>query len=116
VQLIDACLNNLTKKTTQTSPNDDNLIIFLKNEEYKNYLQIMCIKQFALRMEKEQNENKQRKLMLLVTNMGSDVSKYVDIVSRHTMLKIGLHFILLDKLKRRLCAIYRLGSIPNFEV
>ena len=90
MQLIDACLSNLTQKTTQKTANDDNLIIFLKSEEYKNYLLIMAIKQFALRMRKEQNENKQRKLMLLVTNMGSDVSKYVDIVSRHTTLKVFL--------------------------
>jgi hypothetical protein len=86
VQLIDFCLNNLCNKNNDPRiEHHNNVLVFLRNEEYKNYLKIIIIKQFSL----SSNNSNSSKLILLVTNMGSDVSKYVEIISRHTTLKLA---------------------------
>jgi dsRNA-specific ribonuclease len=83
VQLVDVFMNAT------------NLIVFINNEEYKNYLKIMCIRQHGMRVSSPNDDKliKQRKLLLLITNMGSDISKYVELLSLHTNLKIaGIDF------------------------
>ena len=77
IQIIDSCVSF---NTPTPAPNT---LILIKNTEIKNYLNTMLVKQFSLKLTKE------RKLILLVTNMGSEVSKYVDIMSRHTSLKLA---------------------------
>jgi hypothetical protein len=92
VQLIDFCLNSLTNNTNNDLNINSNALIFLRDEEYKNYLKIMIIKQYALHLNREKiiSENAEsKKLILLITNMGSDVSRYVEIISRHTTLKLA---------------------------
>ena len=52
----------------------------------------MVIKQYSLHLNRERiiRENDEpKKLILLITNMGSDVSRYVEIISRHTTLKLA---------------------------
>lgn len=79
VQLVDECCSNGFL----------NAIILTKTDEWKNYLKLMTIKQYALR------SVSQAKLTLVVTNMGPDVSKEVEIISRHTTFKIaGIDFSL----------------------
>ena len=82
VQLVDACtsFNNLNALNNTAH----NLLVLLRSDEWRNYLKLMTIKQYALGIGPGK-----RKLILLITNMGSEVSKYVEIVSRHTTLKIA---------------------------
>ena len=88
MQLIDFCLNHLISETSA----ENNVLVFLRNEEYKNYLKLMTIKQYSLHLNRQRildKSLKPKKLILLITNMGSNVSKYVEIVSRHTTLKLA---------------------------
>jgi hypothetical protein len=88
-------LRNLTNKNEDSNfnlINNNNVLVFLRDEEYKNYLKIMVIKQYSLYLNRERiiEENvKSKKLILLITNMGSEVSRYVEIISRHTTLKLA---------------------------
>lgn len=75
VQLIDECIKTKIQKT----------VIFTKTDEWKNYFKIMTIKQYAL--------INNSKLILIVTNLTSDVNKQVEIISRHTTFRIaGIDF------------------------
>jgi hypothetical protein len=74
IQVVELCLDDTI----------DSLIIFMSNKEWKNYLKMTLIKQYSFKI-----KSSEKKLMLLVTNMGSDVSKYVELLSRHTNLKIA---------------------------
>jgi dsRNA-specific ribonuclease len=82
VQLID---NFFSVMASQNGDQTKNVIFFMKSEECKNYLKITCIKQHAIKL----NQLKSKKIMLLITNMGSDISKYVELLSRHTTLKLA---------------------------
>jgi hypothetical protein len=74
IQVVELCLDETI----------NSLIVFMSNKEWKNYLKMTLIKQFSFKI-----ESSDRKLMLLVTNMGSDVAKHVELLSRHTNLKIA---------------------------
>jgi hypothetical protein len=80
VQILDACtaFNNFNSHDSKSAPN---MIVLMKNNEWKSYYKIMTIKQYSL--------NSNSKIILLVTDLSSDVSKYVELVSRHTTLKIA---------------------------
>lgn len=83
IQIVDEC----------TSTENKNSIIFMKTDEWKNYYKLMILKQFALKSVK----NPTKSLFLIVTNMGSDVSKEVEMVSRHTTYKLaGIDFNLIN--------------------
>ena len=75
IQLVELCM----------SASEGNLLVFMKSKEWKNYLKITLIKQFALL----QAAAERKQLMILVTNMGSDVSSYVELLSRHTTLRLA---------------------------
>ena len=52
----------------------------------------MIIKQYSLYLHRERilrPNQAAKKLILLITNMGSDVSRYVEVISRHTTLKLA---------------------------
>jgi hypothetical protein len=75
IQLVELCLDETI----------NGLIVLMSSKEWKNYLKMTLIKQYSYKIK----SSEKRKLMLLVTNMGSDVSKHVELLSRHTTLKIA---------------------------
>lgn len=78
IQLVKLCL--------QTA--DQDILILMKSKEWKNYLKIALIKEYSMRL-RPVDVTSSHRLIVLVTNMGSDVSVYVELLSRHTSLRLA---------------------------
>lgn len=105
VQLVNECtsFNNENEYNNKRQ----NFLIFMRSDEYKNYLELMIIKQYTLNLNLHESKlsnhltfqfqlkNKFEyfdfigKLMVLVTSMSSEVASYVELISKHTTLKIA---------------------------
>ena len=64
----------------------ENLLIFAQSAPLKQYLIIACLQ---LIQQQQKQSGKKRTLSLLVTHMGANVSHFVELVSRHTTLKLA---------------------------
>ncbi|RNA31321.1 endoribonuclease Dicer [Brachionus plicatilis] len=85
VQLIDFYVKNLTNYAA----NMKNFLIFMRNKDWKNYLKLIILKEFHVRLSEIEFECDSKKFIILVTDMGSETSKYVELINRHTSLKIA---------------------------
>lgn len=73
---------------------DANFLILMQNDEWKNYLKSEFVRYYHQHY--QQCSRTTAKLAIFITNMGSDVSKYVELISRHTTVKLAgvdQHFI-----------------------
>ena len=85
VQLIDFYVKNLIDPEAKQK----NFLIFMRNKDWKNYLKLIILKEFHVRLSEIEYESDIKKFIILVTNMGSETSKYVELINRHTNLKIA---------------------------
>jgi hypothetical protein len=71
----------------------NNTLVFLHDQECKTYLEIMTLKQYAIQLSSSSPQH----LLVLITDNNLCVGKFVELISRHTMLRIaGIDFNLID--------------------
>ena len=75
VKLVDACtsFNNLNAYNNQSR----NILIFMRNNDWMNYLKLMAIKQYALNLKLEKTQN-QNGTFLLRLNLKTNLNKIFD--------------------------------------
>lgn len=70
-------------------PYGPNILIFAQNQTLKQYLILACLKQQQHENESSEGGGVKKKLCVLVTHMGSCVSTQVELISRHTTMKLA---------------------------
>ena len=72
----------------------ENILVLTRAAQWLDYLKILTIKQHAIRNSNNNNNNneahqRRHKLIVFVANMGADVSRFVELISKHTTLKLA---------------------------